>query len=176
MFSIILLINTHVPQMFAHLLTASLRNKPSLKLPIGHLPGTVGHSVPPASRPCRCRIHLQDYISPRWHSGRWRCILDPRFLQSSVKSSLAPASLHIHRERSDTFHLLHEFSIRQSFLVLVFVSVVFWHLSHPLCRNKSRQQASSRQSLCRCTPKSSSSHRCHFCMDFHSEPPAQFRN
>lgn len=43
---------------------------------------------------------------------------------------------------------------------------------YPLCRNKSRQSASSRQSFHRSTPGSSSCHRCHFYMDSHSEPPA----
>lgn len=59
----------------------------------------VGHSVPPASRLCMCRIHLQDYILPRWHIGRWRYILDPRFPQSNAGSSQDPASL-LYKSRS----------------------------------------------------------------------------
>lgn len=69
-----------------------------LRLVSRHLPGTVAHSVARASLPCRCRIHLQDCISPRWRSGSWRCILCPRFPQSKGWNSPALAILQTHVE------------------------------------------------------------------------------
>lgn len=54
--------------------------------------GTVGRSAAPSNRLCRHRIHLQDYILPRWRNGRWRCILGPTSPQSKGWSSAAPAS------------------------------------------------------------------------------------
>lgn len=159
---------------FSHFFTASLTNTSSLYQAL------TGHGWSQCA-PCQPAVQTQE-PSAALHFAplvQWQVALHPG-PQVPSEQGVEQSGPRQPAETSKT--ISHVWLFKQKICRPKFVPVHQDQVKHGLtsfyllCRSKRRQPASSRQSSYRSTPESSSSHRCHFYTDSHSEPPVMIKH